>query len=102
MTAPTVNEFLIRFPEFGEQSLSVVEGALTEATRSVSSTIWGSMYADGISYLAAHLLSTRVLQIGMQVGTVSGAPTGLGFDSTLYGQEYKRLLQSLPISGFVF
>jgi hypothetical protein len=40
------------------------------------------------------------MQIGQQVGTPSGTPMGIGFATTLYGQEYKRLLDSLPLSGF--
>lgn len=100
MSAPSASEFLLRFPEFGEQSLSVVEGALAEASRSAAATVWGSLHTDGVSYLAAHLLATRTMQIGLQVGTMSGTPVGLGFDSTLYGQEYRRLLSSLPLTGF--
>lgn len=102
MALPTVNAFLLRFPEFGQQSLSVIEGVLTEASRTLSSDVWGDVHPEGVSYLAAHLLATRTMQIGLQVGTISGSPLGSGFDSTLYGQEYKRLLNSLALSGFAF
>lgn len=102
MSFPSVSAFLSRFPEFGEQSLSVIDGALNEASRSVSPDVWGDVYLDGVSYLAAHLLATRTMQIGLQVGTPSGSPVGLGFDSTLYGQEYRRLLNALPLTGFAF
>lgn len=100
MTVPTTNAFLLRFPEFGEQSLSVVEGALAEAGRSTPSDLWGTVHTEALSYLAAHILATRTEQIGLQVGTMSGTPTGTGIASTLYGQEYKRLLDSLPLTGF--
>lgn len=100
MTVPSTNVFLLRFPEFGEQSLSVVEGALAEAGRSVPAEPWGTVHTEAVSYLAAHLLATRTMQIGQQVGTVSGSPTGPGYDASLYGQEYKRLLASRPLSGF--
>jgi hypothetical protein len=100
MSVPSANAFLLRFPEFGEQSLSVIDGALAEAGRSVASNVWGSVHTEGVSYLAAHLLAMRTMQIGLQVGTMSGSPTGLGFDATLYGQEYRRLLNALPLSGF--
>lgn len=100
MAVPTSSAFLLRFPEFGEQSLPVIEGALTEAGRSVSTTTWGTVHTEAVSYLAAHLLATRTMQIGLQVGAPSGNPTGTGFVTTLYGQEYKRLLDSLPLSGF--
>ncbi len=100
MAVPSSAEFLLRFPEFGEQSLSVVQGTLAEAGRSTPSETWGAVHTEAVSYLAAHLLATRTMQIGLQIDTKSGAPTGSGFDSTLYGQEYKRLLDSRPLSGF--
>lgn len=100
MAVPTASAFLLRFPEFGEQSLSVVEGSLAEAGRFVSTVPWGTLHTDAVSYMAAHLLASRTMQIGQQIGALSGTPTGPLMSSTLYGQEYKRLLDSLPISGF--
>ena len=100
MAIPSTNAFLLRFPEFGELSLSVVDGALAEAGRFTPAPRWGSIHTDAVSYLAAHLLATRTMQIGLQVGTMSGSPTGELIGSSLYGQEYKRLLDSLPLSGF--
>lgn len=100
MAVPTTNEFLARFPEFGEQSLSVVEGAVAEAGRFVPTSTWGTVHTEAVSYFAAHLLATRTIQIGLQVGSISGNSQGTGLDSTLYGQEYKRLLDSRPLSGF--
>lgn len=100
MAVPSRSEFLLRFPEFGEQSLSVVEGALAEAGRYAPATSWGTTQYDAVSYLAAHLLATRIMQIGLQVGAMSGSPTGELLNSSLYGQEYQRLLNSLTLSGF--
>jgi len=100
MTVPTASAFTLRFPEFREQSPSVVEGALAEAGRSVPVSTWGEVHTEAVSYLAAHLLATRTIQIGLQIEAKSGAPTATGIDSTLYGQEFKRLLGSLPLSGF--
>lgn len=100
MTVPSTDDFLQRFPEFGEQSPWVVDGALAEANRSISAAVWGSVHTEAVSYLAAHLLASRTIQIGTQVGTVTGMPFGEGMTSTLYGQEYKRLLSGLSISGF--
>jgi hypothetical protein len=100
MTVPSTSAFFLRFPEFSEQSLSVVGGALDEASRSVPEVIWGKTHTEGVSYLAAHLLATRTMQIGLQIGTNSGSPIGESINSTLYGQEYRRLLDSLAISGF--
>ena len=100
MAVPSASAFLLRFPEFGEQSLSVVEGALAEAGRSTPESVFGAVHADAVSTLAAHLLSLRTMQIGMQIETKSGTPAGSGLEATLYGQEYKRLRDSLAISGF--
>lgn len=100
MTVPSTNAFLLRFPEFGEQSLSVIEGALAEAGRSAPAEPWGTVHTEAVSYLAAHLLAMRTMQIGLQVGTESGTPAGTGFAATLYGQEYQRLLNSRPLCGF--
>lgn len=100
MTVPTTSAFLLRFPEFGEQSNAVVEGALAEAGRSVPTSVWGAVHTEAVSYLAAHLLAVRTMQLGLQVGTLSGSPLGEGLSATLYGQEYKRILDSLPLSGF--
>lgn len=100
MAVPTASSFLLRFPEFGEQSLSVVEGSLAEAGRSVSAFPWGTLHTDAVSYMAAHLLASRTMQIGQQIGAPSGTSTGSLVSSTLYGQEYKRLLDSLPLCGF--
>ena len=100
MAVPSRAEFLLRFPEFGEQLTSVVDGALAEAGRFASSAVFGVLHTDAVSYLAAHSLATRTMQIGLQVEAKSGAPAGSGLESTLYGQEYKRLLDSLALSGF--
>lgn len=100
MTVPSTDDFLQRFPEFGEQSPWVIEGALAEAAQSVPATPWSAVHTEAVSYLTAHLLASRTVQIGMQVGTVTGSPMGEGMASTLYGQEYKRLLSGLALSGF--
>lgn len=100
MSIPALDDFLERFPEFGEQSSTIVEAALAEAGRSTSSTVWGVTHTDGVAYLAAHLLATRVVQLGSQIEANSGTPFGARIEATLYGQEYKRLLDNLPVCGF--
>jgi hypothetical protein len=107
MADPTRAEFLTRFPEFNEQTVDVVDGALSEAIRFCPTTGWNKtnpakIRNDAIQYLAAHSLAMRTMQIGMQVGSVSGQPTGDRIDATLYGQEYKRLLDSQPHCGFSY
>lgn len=100
MAVPSTNQFLARFPEFGELAGTVVDGAIAEASRVTPSTVWSATQTEAISYLAAHLLATRSMQIGIQVGAPSGSPIGQQLDSTLYGQEYRRLRDSLAITGF--
>jgi hypothetical protein len=100
MAVPSTSEFLIRFPEFGEQSTPVVTRALTEAERFAPVTSWGTTQYDAVSYLAAHILASRTMQIGQQIGLITGSPNGEQLNSSLYGQEYKRLFDSLTLSGF--
>lgn len=107
MADPTLADFLARFPEFDEQSTEAVGDALSEAILFCPTTGWSATNSTltrnvAIQYLTAHTLSMRTMQIGLQVGSVSGSPTGDGFDATLYGQEYKRLLDSQPHCGFIF
>jgi hypothetical protein len=107
MADPTRTEFLTRFPEFNEQSTDVVDGALAEAIRFCPTAGWGQtnpklVRNDAIQYLAAHNLAMRSMQIGLQVGSVSGSPLGDHMDATLYGQQYKCLLNSLPNCGFTY
>lgn len=100
MTVPTSSTFLLRFPEFGEQSLSVIEDALAEAGRFTSTAVWGTFHTDAVAYLAAHILASRTIQIGTQIGAIPAAGGSRdSISSTLYGQEYQRLLNALPLSG---
>lgn len=99
MSLPTRSTFLARFPEFGELPAPVIDGALAEAGRATPVSPWGTVRTDGIAYLTAHLLSSRITQIGMQVGSPSGPSMGQGMTSTLYGQEYQRLLNGLALTG---
>jgi hypothetical protein len=94
-------EFLLRFPEFGEQSLSVVEAALLDAATLIPSSVWGNRQVAAIGYMTAHLLATRTMQIGAQLGTPSGAALGDQLRSTHYGQNYLALSQALPLTGLV-
>jgi hypothetical protein len=102
MAVPTTAEFLSKFPEFGEQTGTVVEGAIAEAARFTPETVWGDLQSDAISYLAAHELALRTMQMGMMVGALSGSPLGEGYKATLYGARYEQMLRSLPLTGFAF
>lgn len=99
----TRTTFLARFPEFGEQTTSVVDGALAEAERSTPASVWleAERRDDAVNHLAAHLLAVRTMQIGAQTGSPSGAALGADLMATLYGQERKRMEGQLPVCGFV-
>ena len=96
--------FTSHFPEFNEQSGPVASAAVAEANRFCPFTGWknNGIREDAVNYLAAHILATRTMQIGNHVGSTSGKSEGKGIESTLYGQEYKRLLDSLPHCGFTY
>lgn len=96
-----IETFLARFPEFAQTDPNSIYYALVEADRQTSPTVWGYTRNDGLNYLAAHLLASRVQAVGEMIGAPVGPSIGTGLDSTRYGQEYKRLRDSLPITGFV-
>jgi hypothetical protein len=100
----TTATFLGRFPEFGEQQATVIDSMIDKAERDTPAEVWTvvGIRTDAVAYLTAHLLSQRITQIGMQVGSPSGQATGIGYDATLYGQEYKRMRDCLPVCGFTY
>jgi len=100
MAVPKSTTFLKRFPEFECISNNVLNESIAEAGRVCDREVWGDWHSDGVSYLTAHLLATRQMQIGMQIGAPSGQPFGENLRATTYGQEYRRLLRTLPVSGF--
>lgn len=100
MTIPTKAQFLDRYPEFFQQPAAVIDGCLAEATSVTPELVWGDFQYEGICNLAAHKLALRIVQLGQQLDTVSGNPYGEGYKATLYGQQYQRLLDGLPLTGF--
>ena len=99
MSVVTASQFLARFPEFTNVDTTVIEAVLAEVELVVPSSVWGDWQSMGIKHLAAHSLASRLTQMGLQIGAGSQA-SGTGYQATLYGQEYLRLRDSLPISGF--
>lgn len=100
MAAPTLQEFLARFPELASTTTAVIEAALATAGRECAEGPWGESHNDGVAYYAAHLLALRTRQIGATVGQSVQGPSGSGLDSTWYGQQYQDLMRSLPLTGF--
>ncbi len=98
---PSRTELLARYPEFNTVESAVVDSALTEAIASLSEDEYGSVWAQAVLALAAHLLATRLREIGKFLGATDGAVYGDELSATLYGQEVMRLRSGLPLIGFV-
>lgn len=89
------------FPEFAQTDTVIVQGALGEASRMISTDAWGPFGTtsaastkadDGQKWLAGHILAT----------TPFGQATRLepGKDDTIYFKRYAELRDSLGF-GFV-
>jgi len=100
--AVTYSSFLERFPEFTPHPSGIVNGAIEEATADVGS-LFGDQSDRATKHLAAHIVAIQLAQMGIQIGATEGKVYGEGLDATQYGQEFKRLLNTIPSSsvGFV-
>lgn len=101
--AVTYESFLTRFPEFTPHPSGIVNGAITEATADASSDVFGDQTDRAVKHLAAHIIAIQLAQMGVQIGATDGKVYGSGLDATQYGQEFKRMLNSISSStvGFV-
>lgn len=101
--AVTYASFVERFPEFTPHPSGVVNGAISEATADTSQDVFGTNTDRAVKFLAAHIVAIQLAQMGVQIGATDGKVYGEGLDATQYGQEYKRMLNSLSAStiGFV-
>jgi len=99
----TYSGFLNRFPEFSPHPSGIVNGAIESATADVSSDVFGNQTDRAVRFLAAHIISIQLAQMGVQIGATDGKVYGKGLDATLYGQEFKRLTEAASSSllGFV-
>ena len=101
--AVTYASFVERFPEFTPHPSGIVNGAISEAAADISSDVFGTNADRAVKFLAAHIIAIQLAQMGVQIGATDGKVYGEGLDATQYGQEYKRMLNSLSAStiGFV-
>lgn len=101
--AVTYASFLDRFPEFMPHPSGIVTGAIAEATADASPDVFGDQTDRAVKHLAAHIVAIQLAQMGVQIGATEGKVYGNGLDATQYGQEFKRMLNSLSSStiGFV-
>lgn len=97
--AVTSENFLERFPEFAPHPLGIVNGAIESASSDVDESIFGSQTDRAIRFLAAHIISIQLAQMGVQIGATDGKVYGQGLDATLYGQEFKRIAETASNVG---
>jgi hypothetical protein len=96
--------FLTRFPEFIPHPEGIVDGAIAEATADVGDGVFGDQSDRAIKHLSAHIIAIQLAQMGIQVGATEGKVYGKGLDATQYGQEFKRMLETVSAAsciGFV-
>lgn len=112
----TLESFRTKFPEFASSadfSDDFLDERIQEASRQINRSFFGARADDAHHYLAAHFAkviptsaettASAQAKKSMTVGPVSityadGLSSGsLGdFDSTIYGQQYKRILSLYP------
>lgn len=99
MAAPTRDELLERFPELAMHDPIVIDRCLALAISLCDAAAWGNLYAEAVGYLAAHHIDLRAREVGVMVGMPANGPSGTGNEATFYGQAYKALLRTLPMTG---
>jgi hypothetical protein len=97
----TYSGFLERFPEFSPHPSGIVNGAIESATADVSDDIFGDQADRAVRFLAAHIISIQLAQMGIMIGATEGKVYGKGLDATLYGQEFKRLSDSASNASMI-
>jgi hypothetical protein len=100
----TYATFLDRFPEFTPHPSGIVNGAVSEALADATEEVFGDQTDRAVKHLAAHIIAIQLAQMGIQIGATEGKVYGKGLDATQYGQEFKRMLDTIAGSstiGFV-
>lgn len=81
--APTYDQFIVSFPEFGTLPQTYVQDKLDSADRLLSKEAFGDLYFDAVGYHTAHTLA--VSPFGQQNAVDADAP-----EDTIYSIYYKR------------
>lgn len=96
--------------EFASLSQIRIDPFIARAQRRLNTSFWGSLYDDGVTYLAAHLLASALPpsdKVGGGVVSETAGPvsrskasvtwTGIPaeYAGTSWGREYYALLKSL-------
>lgn len=111
---PTAEQFKARHPKFASVADDTVSAMLLEASRSVRQCWPAADYADGVMYLAAHMIAEENSGGGVSAASKSGAikrvkadtveieysdrkasagALDAAYGSTIYGQRYLKLLR---------
>lgn len=95
-------------PELATIATNAQTAILSDVYNEMNADVWGSKLDIGAKWLAAHLatvgprrkgaggpiMSQTVAQVSQSYGTTAAALSSLG--ATSYGQEYERLIYTLP------
>jgi hypothetical protein len=106
--APTLDEFVVQFPEFIEQPSARINAALATAALTVDDAWLEQSYQPAILWLAAHILSRQQVAASFadapgeiaseSIGRISvsyraGTPGFASLSTSMYGAEYLALLR---------
>jgi hypothetical protein len=111
--APTPGNLVALYPEFGDVSAITIQANLDKAARAVDESWMEGDFGAGRMALAAHFMAMSGLGTSTEARLAAAGVDGFksmasgsvrlersdkaskasGFDSTRYGQEYKRLLR---------
>jgi hypothetical protein len=91
----SVAQFKRRFGEFSDADENIIAEALLEAESRVAADVWGDRRANGVKYLAAHLVSLSPAGEKMRLSVGSKADKG----ETVYYAEFIRMRRA-RVSGF--
>lgn len=85
---PTIDEFLVRFPEFAESDEYMVEAMLLEASYSVDDTWVGVDQVPAVMYLAAHMIASGAEQeAGGSISSVSIGAISISYREPFYKSQ---------------
>jgi hypothetical protein len=115
----TYAEFVARYPQYGDPPLAQarVELLIADAELEVNACSWGTLQKRAVGLLAAHfcelavrgdggssgatgsIKSEKVGELAVSYNGVSGGGSDLtGYDATVWGVEYIRLRNTLPLT----
>ena len=72
-----------------------VKWILKYSSGNASSDVFGDQTDRAIKHLAAHIIAIQLAQMGIQIGATEGKVYGKGLNATQYGQEFKRMLETV-------